>query len=141
MAETNVRPFSDHSYELYLTEEKLMGSVCEDSGIRYCPPRALCIESHSAQMQWTEMPETGELVAFTCITVPTPAMMAEGYDRKNPYCCGVVEIEPGIRLVARIEGVDATDPSSIEIGMKLRTKYLHRGEGDEKSTLLAYEPA
>jgi hypothetical protein len=135
------RPFSDHSFEMFLGEEKLMGSKCEKCGKTYCPPRALCIECYATDLSWTEMPETGKLAAYTCITVPTPAMMALGYDRKNPYCCGVVEIAPGVRMDARIEGVDANDPASISVGMKLKTQFLHQGEGEARTSFVAYRPA
>jgi len=42
--------------------------------------------------------------------------------------------------VARIEGVDASKPEAISIGMPLTATYLHRGEGEEMSTVLAFKP-
>ena len=59
---------------------------------------------------------TGKLAAFTSISIGPPAMQAEGYDRDNPYCTGVVRLDEGPRIVARIEGVDARNPDAIEIG-------------------------
>ena len=32
------RPFSDISYELFLNQEKLMGSKCKGCGTQYVPP-------------------------------------------------------------------------------------------------------
>ena len=84
---------------------------------------------------------TGKLVAFTCISIGPPAMHAEGYDRDNPYCTGVVRLDEGPGIVARIEGVDARNPESIDIGMPVIAMYLHRGSGDEDSTTrLAFRP-
>jgi uncharacterized OB-fold protein len=135
------RPFSDISYEQYLSEEKLMGSRCRKCKALFVPPRSICVKCYSSEMEWVEMNGTGQLAAFTCITVAPPFMMAQGYDRKHPYCSGVVELEEGARVDARIEGVDATKPENIKVGMPLRVKFLHQVAGENRETYLAFEPA
>jgi uncharacterized protein len=134
------RPFSDISYELFLNEEKLMGSRCKACGKQYVPPRPICIDCYASDLEWVEMKGRGRLAAFTCINVPPPFMMAQGYHRQNPYCTGVVELDEGTRIDARIEGVDAGKPEEIKVGMPLKIKYLHRAEGDRQITYLAFEP-
>jgi uncharacterized OB-fold protein len=91
-------------------------------------------------MEWVEMKGEGKLAGFTCISVGLPFMIAEGYDRKHPYCTGVVELEEGVRVDARIEGVDAKNPESIKVGMPMKVMFLHRGEGEDKKTYLAFAP-
>ena len=81
---------------------------------------------------------TGKLAAFTSISIGPPAMQAEGHNRDNPYCAGVVELDDGPRVVARIEGVDARNPDSIEIGTPVTAMYLHRGGGEDRTTRLAF---
>lgn len=130
------RPFTDHSFELFLSEDKLMGSKCKQCGTQYCPPRALCIACPSEELEWVAMPTEGALAAYTCITVPTPALAAEGYGRDNPVCVGVVELMDGVRVDARIEEVDTKKPESIGIGTKLKVRFKHL----EGGTVLAYEP-
>ncbi len=134
------RPFSDISYEQFLNEEKLMGSRCKGCGKQYVPPRSICINCYKIGMEWVEMQGKGRLAAFTCINIPPPFMIAQGYSRKNPYCTGVVELAEGAKVDARIEGVDCTKPEDIKVGMPLRVKFLHRGEGDNMETYLAFEP-
>ena len=134
------RPFSDFSYERFLRDEKLMGSRCRQCNTFYLPPRPICIRCRSVDMGWVQMKGRGKLVAFACIAIGPSCMRAEGYDRENPYCSGVVELEEGVRVDARIEGVDAKHPESISVGMPLTVKYLHRGEGDQSKTYLAFEP-
>ena len=134
------RPFSDISYEQYLHEEKLMSSRCKKCGALYLPPRPICIECHDTNMQWDEIKGQGKLAAFTLINIGPAFMQKEGYTRDRPYCLGVVELEEGPRVDARIEGVDTTKPDTIKVGMPLRVKYLHRDEGENKITYLAYEP-
>jgi hypothetical protein len=134
------RPFSDISYEKFLNEEKLMGSQCKGCGTQYVPPRPICLGCYRSDMEWVEMQGRGKLAAFTCITIAPPFMIEQGYNRKNPYCSGVVELEEGGRVDARIEGVDCSKPDEIKIGMPLKVKYLHRQNGDKKETYLAFEP-
>jgi uncharacterized OB-fold protein len=134
------RPFSDISYEQFLDEERLMGSRCKTCGTLFVPPRPICIRCHGTDMIWVETEGRGKLSAFTCIAIGPPFMIAEGYDRKHPYCSGVVELDEGVRVVARIEGVDATKPEGIKVGMPLTVRFLHRGEGDKRKTYLAFMP-
>lgn len=131
------RPFSDIAFENYLAEEKLMGSRCTRCGSLFVPPRPICVDCHGTEMTWVQLSGRGTLAAFTCITIGPPFMRAEGYDRHNPYCSGVVALEEGGRVDARIEGVDPKQPEKIIVGVALRAKYLHRGES---KTYLAFEP-
>ena len=133
------RPFSDFSYQQFLNEDKLMGSKCQQCGSLYAPPRSICIKCHGTEMQWFEFKGKGQLAAFTCIAVGPPFMIEEGYDRKNPYISGVVALEEGAKVDARIEEIDATKPEAIKVGTPLTVKFLHRGEGEEMKTLLAFK--
>jgi uncharacterized OB-fold protein len=135
------RPFSDISYDEYLKEEKLMGSRCKACGAHFVPPRSICITCYSSDMEWVELSGHGKLAAFTCIFVAPPSMITQGYNRKNPYCTGVVELEEGGRVDARIEGVNAANPEAITVGMPLKATFLHRDEGDRRETTLAFTPA
>ena len=92
-------------------------------------------------MEWVDLKGKGKLVAFTCINVGPPWMIAQGYDRNHPYCSGVVELEEGVKIDARIEGVDTSKPETIKIGTPLTVDFLHRGEGENMTTYLAFRPA
>lgn len=136
------RPFSDISFDQFLNEDRLMGSRCKKCNVVYVPPRPVCIKCHGTEMEWTEMGGKGKLSAFTCIAIGPPSMIAEGYNRKNPYCSGVVELEEGARVDARIQGVDAKKPEGIKVGMPMKATFLHRGEAEGlMRTYLAFEPA
>ena len=134
------RPLSDVSFQQYLDEEKLMGSRCKRCGALYTPPRALCVQCYNTEMEWEEMKGKGRLAAFTSISVGPPSMIAEGYDRTHPYVSGVVELEEGTKVDARIEGVDGSKPEEIKVGMPLKVKFLHKGEAENQQTYLAFEP-
>ena len=134
------RPFNDISYERFLSEDRLMGSKCKKCGVLSVPPRSICIKCYGSEMEWVEMKGKGKLVAFTCIAIGPPFMIREGYDRKHPYVSGVVELEEGVKVVARIEGVDGSKPETIKIGTPLKAEFLHRGEGENCTTFLAFRP-
>jgi hypothetical protein len=134
------RPFSDISYDRFLSEEKLMGSRCKKCGGQFVPPRSICVQCYSADMEWVQMKGEGKLAAFTCITVAPPFMVAQGYDRKHPYVSGVIELDEGGRVDARIEGVDPNNPESIRLGMRMKATFLHRKDTDIPVTYLAFEP-
>lgn len=134
------RPISTISFNQFLNEEKLMGSRCKKCGSIYLPPRPICIKCYSSDMEWVEMKGKGKLAAFTCIHVGPPWMVEQGYDRNHPYCSGVVELEVGVKIDARIEEVDANKPETISIGLPLTVTFLHRGEGEEMNTFLAFKP-
>ena len=134
------RPFSDISYRKFLDEDKLMGSKCVKCGQIYVPPRHFCFECFSEDMEWLEMKGEGELAAYTCISIGPAFMIEQGYDRKNPYCTGVVKLAEGPRVVARIEGVDASKPESIKIGTPMTVDFLHVGEGEDLTSFLAFKP-
>jgi uncharacterized OB-fold protein len=135
------RPFNDISYERFLSEDKLMGSRCQKCGSLFVPPRPICTKCHGSEMEWAEVEGKGRLAAFTCIAIGPPFMIKEGYDRKHPYVCGVVELEDGVRAVARIEEVDGGKPETIRIGTPVKAEFLHRGEGEGAVTFLAFRPS
>lgn len=135
------RPFNDISYERFLSENKLMGSRCRQCGALSVPPRSVCIKCYVSEMEWVKINGRGKLVAFTCIAIGPPFMIKEGYDRKHPYVSGVVELEEGVKVVARIEGVDGSKPETIRIGTPLKVEFLHRSEGENSTTFLAFRPS
>ena len=134
------RPINDYGFEQFLSEGKLMGSTCNGCQTLYVPPRSLCPQCRHSEMEWTETAGEGRLVAFTSISIGTPTMIKEGYDRNNPYCSGAVELVEGARVVARIEGVNPLRPETIKVGMPLRVKFLRQETGDNSTTVLAFSP-
>ncbi|MGB8424600.1 MAG: OB-fold domain-containing protein [Desulfobacterales bacterium] len=131
------RPFSDISFRAFLSENRLMGSQCGHCDALYVPPRPICPSCHASKMDWVEMSGKGKLAAFTCIAIGPAAMIAEGYNRDNPYCSAVMELDEGARVDGRLEGIDPRKPEEIIVGMPLKVHYRHR---KDKETYLAFEP-
>ncbi len=115
-----------------------MGTRCVDCGHLFLPPRAICSNCHGEQMEWVELSGRGKLAAFTSVFIAPSGMAKAGYGRDNPYISGIVELEEGVRISARIEGLDARRPAEIQIGAPLTVEFLKQGEGEAETTLLAF---
>jgi len=130
--------FYSAAYDRFISQGKLMGSKCQKCGSIYVPPRPICPKCHASEMELVAMKGKGKLAAYTVVTVGPPMMVEEGFDRDHPYCSGVVELEEGVRVTARILGVDVMNPDQIKIGTPLTVEYQEREHGGEKKTFLAF---
>ena len=119
-------------------EQKLVGVRCKDCGHLSPEPRPMCPECHGFNMEWHQFSGKAKLNTFTCISIVPVAMGAKGYGRDNPYCSGIVTLEEGPRISARINGVDGNNPQSIKTGMDV---VLDLEDLDDESPSLAFKPA
>jgi uncharacterized OB-fold protein len=138
--QVNEKPFSDTSYEHFLNEGRIMGSKCKRCGAMALPPRPICISCFGKEMEWIPFKGIGKLAAFTIITVAPPYMVKEGFGRNNPYTVGVVELDEGVKTVARILEVDSKRPEQIKVGTPLKAEFLKKGEGPDRQTSLTFKP-
>jgi uncharacterized protein len=134
-------PFTYSAYSAYLKEHRFMGSKDSASGEVFFPPRPINPASFSTDMEWVEFSGEGILKAFTIVYIGTVAMCDAGYNRKNPYCVGIVETKEGPMVSALILDVNPCEPEMIKIGMPLTVAFVDQGEGDCAHTLLAFQPA
>jgi len=135
-----VEGFTSAAFYNFLNEHKLMGSRCATCGAIYLPPRPVCPHCQDSEMEWVEMSGQGKLVAFTVVHIAPTAMLAAGYNRKNPYCVGVVQVEEGPSISAQILGVDVTHPETIGIGTPVTVDFVERGAEEMSQTFLAFKP-
>jgi uncharacterized OB-fold protein len=135
------RPFSPVSFAQFLNENRLMGSHCPHCNAVFLPPRAICTKCYSDQLEWVEFSGKAKLAAFTSIYIAPTAMIAEGYGRDNPYLAGVVELEEGVKISGQILGLDARKADQVKIGIPLKVEFVERGEGEAKTTALAFRAA
>jgi hypothetical protein len=133
----SARPFTAASFNQYLSEHKLMAARCPACGALHLPPRTICPRCHGETLEWVETSGRGRLAAFTAVSVAPSALAAEGFGRDNPYCAAIVELEEGVKISARLVGVDARQPASIPIGAPVTVEFLEHGSG----VALAFRPA
>ena len=125
-------------YKKLKEDGKLVGVRCRSCGHLSPEPRPMCPECHQFDMEWHPFSGRAKLSTFTCISVVPVVMAAKGYGRDRPYCSGIVTLEEGPSISARITGVDGANPQSIETGMEL---VLDLAELDEETPALAFKPA
>ena len=124
------KPFNAVSFYQYLREGKLMGIQCRYCGQLSAEARPMCQSCHSSEINWFEFSGEAELCTFTCISIVPVVMAEKGYGRDNPYCSGIVILDEGPRISARILNVDTLKPQSIHIGTKM-VLDLSDVEGDK----------
>ena len=132
------RPFNAASFYAFLKEGRFMGVRCRENGNIYAEARPMDPASHSSDMEWHELSGQATLSAFTCISVAPASLEAKGYGRNNPYCAGIVTLEEGPRISARIAGVDAANPQNIRTGMALALDF---SDIDPDNPGLVFRPA
>ena len=132
------RPFTDRSFRAFLCEEQLMGGRCDGCGSLFVPPRALCPACHGDQMTWEQASGRGRLVAVTRMAMVSPGLADEGFGGDRPYCSGVVELEEGPRVVARLAGRETDELGEVEVGQDMQVGFEHR---DRETPRLDFRPA
>ena len=76
----------------------LLVQRCRACGRRQYPPGGICRRCHAIDcFDWTPAPQGGVVVAHTVVHATTYA------DREPPYTIAVVELEPGLRVLAEVE--------------------------------------
>ena len=131
-------PFTAESFYNYLsTEKRLMGVRCRACGKLSVEPRSICPACHGGAMEWHQFSGKGSLSAFTSISIVPVYMSQRGYGRSNPYCAGVIALEEGPRVAARILGVDASNPQFIMVGTKM---VMDLSELDPEKPAVAFRP-
>ena len=113
------KEFTNASFNAFLTgedngEKRLMGVRCRSCGHKSAEPRPMCPSCHGKDMEWFQFSGKGRLSTFTCISIVSNAMGEKGYGRDNPCCAGIVTLEEGPRISARILGVDGNNPQDIK---------------------------
>ena len=98
----------------------------------------MCPVCRSFDLSWHAFSGRATLSTFTCISVVPDYWGQKGYGRNNPYCTGIVTLEEGPRISARITGVDGSNPQSIRTGMELA---LDLEDLDQERPSLAFRPA
>ena len=99
----------------------------------------MCNSCFGNQLDWIELAGKGKLESFSCIAVCPPFMAERGYSGENPYCVGIVSLEEGANVVALIDGVDGSNPESIQPGIPLEVSFTSpKGKGSD--SYLVFRP-
>ncbi|MFQ6073965.1 MAG: Zn-ribbon domain-containing OB-fold protein [Candidatus Bathyarchaeia archaeon] len=114
MAETSL-PFTIESFYKLIAERKLMAAKCKQCGKLLVPPRPMCTDCYSKDLEWTLLEGEGKLLAYTVIHVSP-----KQFEDMIPYAVGIVKLTEGPQLPGMIRNIEA---DKIWVGMKLSVDF------------------
>jgi uncharacterized OB-fold protein len=94
-----------------LSKSKIETTKCRRCHALQWPPRSICSNCLSLDLQWIALPKNGKLVAFT------RAYIGGTHGEPKPIVVGAIHLSGGIRLLSRISGATF---DSLKVGMTVR---------------------
>jgi len=107
--------FGIENFYKFVGEGKLMGAKCNKCGLVMLPPRPICTNCYSKDLQWVELKGHGRLMTYTVIHVSP-----KQFEAIAPYAVGIVKLEDGPQLLGMIRDIE---PDKIKVGMSLTVDY------------------
>lgn len=104
-----------------LKEGRLTTTKCRNCGKLLWPPRIVCSECLSDELEWIDLGTEGELYGFTEVRLGAPL----GFIHDIPFCVGLVKI-CGLLISTRIDDAKYED---LKIGDKVRLKVVELEDG------------
>jgi uncharacterized OB-fold protein len=83
-----------------LAEGRLTIQSCNSCGKPNMWPRYRCPFCQSADLGWKEASGKGTLLSYSVVRAVPP----KGFEDQLPYALGVIRLEEGVQLLARLEG-------------------------------------
>jgi len=104
-----------------LKEGRLTTTKCKKCEKLLWPPRIVCPNCLSEELEWVDLGNEGELYAFTEVRLGAPL----GLVQDAPFCVGFVRIG-GLLISARIDNAKYED---LKIGEKVHLKIVELEDG------------
>jgi uncharacterized OB-fold protein len=109
--QNRIYPFYDH-----LRENRLTSTRCKDCGHITWPPKIVCTECMSDQMEWEDFPPTGRIYAFTVQVGGVPP----GFEA--PLVYALIDFDNGLRIISPLI---ETDPEEVHVGDEVTLKVVN----------------
>lgn len=104
-----------------LREGRLTTTKCKKCGKLLWPPRIMCSNCLSNELEWVDLGKEGELYTFTDMRVGAPL----GFVEDVPFCIGIIKIG-GLLISTRI---DDAKYDELKIGDRLRLRIVGLSDG------------
>jgi len=88
-------------YNEALKQNKLLGLKCKQCGTITVPPKIVCGNCASADLDIVELSGEGKIQTFTTVFVPP-----EGRESECPYVIVLVELDEGPWIMGNLTGID-----------------------------------
>jgi hypothetical protein len=103
------------------SEGRLLLRECDDCGLVYHYPRALCPDCLSEDVAWREAAGTGEVYSYA-----TSPSVAGWPDEDLPLVVAYVELDEGPRVMTNVDA----EPDAVEVGTRVRARFVETEEND-----------
>ena len=102
-------------YNEALKQNKLLGLKCRSCGALTVPPKMVCRQCASPDMEVEELKGTGKIRTFTTVYVAS-----EGREDEVPYTIVMVELDEGPWIMGNLDGIDPTQATTELIGKRVK---------------------
>ena len=102
-------------YNEALKKNKLLGLKCKACGAITVPPKMVCRQCTSLDMEIVELKGTGKIQTFTTVNVAS-----EGRESEVPYTIVLVELDEGPWIMGNLIDIDPAEASMELIGRKVK---------------------
>jgi|TARA_R110000787_G_scaffold86947_8_gene185302 uncharacterized OB-fold protein len=116
----------DQIFQRALAEQEILLPKCDDCGAFHFFPRVLCPHCHGTAISWQRASGKGR--------VHTTTVVRRKLERGGDYNVCMVELEEGVRMMSRVEGIA---PGDVVIDMAV-TAFV--GEAEDAPIVL-FRPA
>jgi uncharacterized OB-fold protein len=96
------------------SERRLVAQRCQQCGQLHHPPRAMCPDCHSGDLEFTELAGTGVVYSYALLHHPQNPLF------EYPIPAALIDLDEGVRLMSTVVGVD---PHEIRIGMEVEVDF------------------
>jgi len=102
-------------YNEALKQNKLLGLKCKQCGTITVPPKIVCENCASTDLDIVELSGTGKIQTFTTVFVPP-----EGREGECPYVIVMVELNEGPWIMGNLTGVDPSKVTMEVMGKRVK---------------------
>ncbi len=115
-------------YNEALKQNKLLGLKCRACGAITVPPKLVCRQCASPDLQVVELKGTGKIQTFTTCNVAP-----EGRENEVPYVILLIELDEGPWIMGNLTGIDPKAATMELIGKKVKMGDTKVFPGDRYS--------
>ena len=123
-----------HEFYENLRDGELTTTRCQDCGAVHYPPRVVCPECMGDDLEYVDLPQRGELFAFSEVRAGAPLGMEEDV----PFVIAIVDLGD-VKLSARVDDARSDD---LAIGDPVELKVIEiDGPADHERVWYRFVPA
>ena len=105
-------------YSEALKKDKLLGLKCRECGAVTIPPKMVCRQCTSLDMEIVELNGKGAIQTFTIVNVA-----AEGREPEVPYVIVLVGLDEGPWLMGNLIDIDPAEATMELIGKRVKMRH------------------